>query len=120
MQALDLQYTIQPAESVVWLFDESAGSPPRFQLEDQTINGYDLLLGPGGSVVAGGRFGNALDPRSARPGWAAARRYIDPGHLNLGDFDWTWECWVRPQEPAEPGDVLFLERENIRIGPWPR
>ncbi|HWP40525.1 MAG TPA: LamG domain-containing protein, partial [Tepidisphaeraceae bacterium] len=62
---------------------------------------------------------NALDPRGPRPGQAATRRYIDPGHLNLGDFDWTWECWLRPDEPSAEGDVLFMARQNIRIGPWP-
>ncbi|WP_428937549.1 LamG-like jellyroll fold domain-containing protein [Fontivita pretiosa] len=118
-QIVAVECAIQPVDSVVWLFDEPAGSPSRFQLEDQTINGYDLLLGPGGAIVPGGRFGNALDPRGPRPGQAATRRYIDPGHLNLGDFDWTWECWVRPDEPAAEGDVLFMARENIRIGPWP-
>lgn len=52
------------AETVAfWAFDEPVGIYPSSVLSDQGPGDHALILGPGGSVVAG-RFGNAL---SARP-----------------------------------------------------
>lgn len=117
-QTVVVRLRLQSADSVVWLFDEPLDSPHRFQLEDQAVNGYDLTLGPGGKLVPG-KFGNALDPRGGRKDQAAIRRYIDQTHLNLGCSDWTWECWVNLEEQALEGDVLFMIRENLRVGPYP-
>ena len=117
-QSIDVWLGVEDAETAVWLFDEPLDTPHRFQLEDQTIHGYDLTLGPGGTMAAG-KFGRALDPRGRGRGHSAVRRYIDHTHLNLGDFDWTWECWVKLNEAAAEGDVLFLLRQNIMVESYP-
>ncbi|MCH2118374.1 MAG: hypothetical protein MK161_11820, partial [Pirellulales bacterium] len=115
-QTVTVGLNVQSSAETVWLFDEPRDAPHRFRLEDQSVNGFDLTLGPGGKIVSG-KYGGALDPNGGRQGQAAIRRYIDPTHLNLGNFDWTWECWVNFCEPADDGDVLFMGREDIRIGP---
>ena len=115
-QTVTVGLNVQSSAETVWLFDEPQDAPHRYRLEDQSVNGFDLTLGPGGKLVPG-RVGGALDPNGGRQGQAAVRRYIDPTHLNLGNFDWTWECWVHIDEPADDGDVLFMGREDIRIGP---
>lgn len=118
-QTIDVQLNVEQDDSVTWLFDESLDAPARCALEDQTDNGCDLILGPGGGI-ARGLFGNALDPRGGRKGQAAIRRYIDATHLNLGrSADWTIECWVQPTTRPKEGDVLFDLRERLRIGPYP-
>lgn len=96
----------------LWLFDEPAGAPNRALLEDWTINGSDLTLNQGARITAG-RFGNCLEIMGGG-GRTAIRRYIDPSPLNLGDFDWTWETWVRLKAAARPGDIIF----ELRRGPF--
>jgi hypothetical protein len=115
-QTVAVSLNVQSSAETVWLFDEPQDAPHRYRLEDQTTNGFDLTLGPGGKLVQG-RIGGALDPNGGRQGQAAIRRYVDPTHLNLGHFDWTWESWINFHEPADDGDILFMGREDIRIGP---
>src|SRR5438128_12616910 len=94
------------AETVaLWLFDEPLDAPNRFLLEDQTTNGHDLTLGSG-ARIAPGKFGHALEVM-AGGGRTATRRYIDPTPLNLGEFDWTWECWINMKAAAQPQSVIF-------------
>ena len=118
-QLIEVRLNVATADTTVWRFDEPRDAPHRLPLEDQEVNGYDLTLGRGGKLTAG-RFGNALDPRGRISGQAAIRRYIDPTHLNLGDFDWTWEAWLHAEVPMDNGAVLFMMRENasLRIHPF--
>ncbi len=117
-QTIEVNVLVESDGTTTWLMDERLGAPLRFQLEDESVNGYDLTLGPGGRIIPG-LVGNALDPRGGRTGHAAIRRYIDQTHHNLGPFDWTWQCWLRLDQPAREGDVLFMLRENVAIGPYP-
>ncbi len=117
-QTIEVTINVEVDGHVTWLFDEPPGAPQRMHLEDLSRNGYDLILGPRGRIVAG-RYGQALDPRGGRRGHAAVRRYIDPTHLNLGNFPWSWQGWFQLAEPAAEGDVLFEIRENVAVGPYP-
>ncbi|MCH2131801.1 MAG: hypothetical protein MK179_21885, partial [Pirellulaceae bacterium] len=90
-QTIKIGLSVQSSQESVWLFDEPIDAPHRYRLEDQSVNGLDLTLGPGGGMTPG-KFGGGLDPLGGHQGQAAIRRYIDPTHLNLGHFDWTWEC----------------------------
>ena len=79
----------------LWLFDDPPGSPAAV---DASGNGYHLTIGPDAAVVAGGRFGNALDADATPGDGLGAHRYHIEA-LNPDDEDWTLECWVK----ADPG-----------------
>jgi len=77
----------------LWLFDDPPGAPVAV---DSSGNNYHLSLGPDAGVVAGGKYGNALDPdRMEDQDGMGAYRYKAEAALNPDDADWTLECWVK-------------------------
>ena len=83
-----------PADTVaLWLFDDPPGSSVAV---DSSGNDYHLRLGPDAGIVAGGKFGNALDPDLLKTKDAmGAHRYKAEAALNPDDTNWTLECWVK-------------------------
>jgi hypothetical protein len=108
---------VDMATVALWLFDEPVGVPTRFQLEDQTTQGYDLTLGPGGAIV-NGASGNALDPHAGEH-YAAIRRHVDDTELGLGDGDWTLELRLKMLAPPAGGEVLYQLQEDLEVGQYP-
>ncbi|PUZ27211.1 Concanavalin A-like lectin/glucanases superfamily protein [Chitinophaga costaii] len=142
----------------LWGFDDVAGSYPSTVIPDLSSNDYPLVLGKGGSIVPGGRFGNAFTAREQEHisypqgevlfglsqlktpadrheppmSWMNANfgalmsagenhlrkevGFVNPTQtkLNLGNFDWTVECWLKPNFLQQSEQVIF------EIGTGPR
>jgi len=59
MMIFFLMNTSNAQTIALWLFDEPVGLYPSHVMDDQSVNDYPLVLGPGGKLVKG-KFGNAL------------------------------------------------------------
>jgi len=84
--------TVSAETVALWLFDDPPGSRVAV---DASGHGYHLTLGPDAAIVAGGKFGNALDADATDGDGLGAYRYRAEPALNPGDRSWTLECWAR-------------------------
>ena len=77
-----LAKSAEPETTALWLFDEQRGLYPSSLLNDARADGFPMVMGRGGEIVAG-RYGNALRPITPRP-LEITNRWLDEQQALFG------------------------------------